>query len=59
MICTEEFTNKDKVNLYLDNLLRNIAPEYIYYLENNIVPNTNKFKIVYCCKMEYFIKKMF
>ena len=58
MICIEEFTNKDKVNLYLDNLLKDIAPEYIYYLENNRIPNTKKFKIVYCCKMEYFIKKM-
>lgn len=58
MICTEEFANKDKVNVYLDKLLKEIAPEYIYYLENNSVPDTKKFRIVYCCKMEYFIKKM-
>ena len=58
MICTEDLTNKAEVNLYLDNLLREIAPEYYYFLKNKIVPETKKFRIVFCCKMEYFIKKM-
>jgi len=58
MICTEDFTNKAEVNLYLDRLLGEIAPEYIYFLKHRTMPNTKKFRIVYCCKMEYFIKKM-
>jgi hypothetical protein len=58
MICTEDWINKTEVNLYLDKLLQEIAPEYIYFLKNKIVPETNKFRIVYCCNMEYFIKKM-
>jgi hypothetical protein len=58
MICTEDWRNKSEVNLYLDKLLREIAPEYIYFLKNKVVPETKKFRIVYCCNMEYFIKKM-
>jgi hypothetical protein len=58
MICTEDWINKTEVNLYLDKLLQEIAPEYIHFLKNKIVPETNKFRIVYCCNMEYFIKKM-
>ena len=58
MICTENWINKSEVNLYLNKLLEEIAPEYIYFLKNKIVPNTNKFRVVYVCNMEYFIKKM-
>jgi hypothetical protein len=58
MICTEEWINKSEVNLYLDKLLQEISPEYLYFLKNKIVPDTNKFRIVYVCNMEYFIKKM-
>lgn len=58
MICTEDWKNKADINLYLDKLLAEIAPEYIYFLKNRVVPETKKFRIVYCCKMEYFIKKM-
>jgi hypothetical protein len=58
MICTEDWKNKEEVNLYLDKLLEEIAPEYFYFLKNKIVPDTNKFRIVYVCNMEYFIKKM-
>ena len=38
--------------------MREIAPEYIHFLEKKVVPETKKFRIIYCCKMEYFIKKM-
>ena len=58
MICTEDFNNKAEVNLYLEKLLQEIAPEYMYFLKHRTIPQTNKFRIVYCCKMEYFIKKM-
>ena len=58
MICIEDWTNKSEVNLYLDKLLREIAPEYIHFLKHRTVPDTKKFRIVYVCKMEYFIKKM-
>ena len=58
MICTEDWTNNAEVNLYLEKLLEEIAPEYLYFLKNRVVPETKKFRIVYCCKMEYFIKKM-
>ena len=58
MICIEDWKNKEEVNLYLDKLLTKIAPEYIHFLKNNNIPDTNKFRIVYVCKMEYFIKKM-
>lgn len=58
MICIEDWTNKAQVNLYLDKLLGEIAPEYIHFLKHKTVPETNKFRIVYVCKMEYFIKKM-
>lgn len=58
MICTENWINKSEVNLYLNKLLEEIAPEYIYFLKNKNVPNTNKFRVVYVCNMEYFIKKM-
>lgn len=58
MICIEDWKNNAEVNLYLDRLLEEIAPEYIYFLKNRVVPETKKFRIVYCCKMEYFIKKM-
>ena len=58
MICVENWKNKEEVNLYLDKLLREIAPEYIHFLEKKVVPETKKFRIIYCCKMEYFIKKM-
>lgn len=58
MICTENLINKLEVNLYLDKLLQEIAPEYMYFLKNNIEPKTNKFRIVYVCNIEYFIKKM-
>jgi len=58
MICIEDWTNKAQVNLYLDTLLGNIAPEYNHFLKHKTVPETNKFRIVYVCKMEYFIKKM-
>jgi hypothetical protein len=58
MICNEDWNNKAEVNLYLDRILGEIAPEYINFLKHRTVPDTNKFRIVYCCKMEYFIKKM-
>jgi len=58
MICNEDWTNKAEVNLYLEKLLEEIAPEYIDFLKHRTVPETNKFRIVYVCKMEYFIKKM-
>ena len=58
MICTEDWKNKNEVNLYLEKLMKEIAPEYLYFLENKDIPDTKKFRIVYCCKMEYFIKKM-
>jgi hypothetical protein len=58
MICIENWTNKSEVNLYLDKLLQEIAPEYYNFLKNKTVPITNKFRIVYVCNMEYFIKKM-
>ena len=58
MICTEDWKNKVEVNLYLDKLILEIAPEYMYFLKNRNVPDTNKFRIVYVCNMEYFIKKM-
>ena len=58
MICIEDWTNKAEVNLYLEKLLREIAPEYIHFLKHKTVPETKKFRIVYVCKMEYFIKKM-
>jgi hypothetical protein len=58
MICKEDWTNKVEVNLYLDKLLQEIAPEYLYFLKNKIVPETKKFRIVYVCNIEYFIKKM-
>lgn len=58
MICNEDWTNKAEVNLYLDTILREIAPEYIHFLKHRTVPETKKFRIVYVCKMEYFIKKM-
>ena len=57
-ICNENWNNINEVNLYLTKLLKEIAPEYIYFLENKVVPSTNKFRIVYICNMEYFIKKM-
>ena len=52
-ICNENWNNTNEVNLYLTILLKEIAPEYIYFLENKVVPSTNKFRIVYCCNMEY------
>jgi hypothetical protein len=58
MICIEDWTNKSEINLYLDKLLSEIAPEYTNFLRNKTVPDTKKFRIVYVCKMEYFIKKM-
>jgi hypothetical protein len=58
MICTEDWKNKAEVNLYLDKLLKEIAPEYLHFLKYKNIPDTNKFRIVYVCKMEYFIKKM-
>ena len=58
MICTENWINKAEVDLYLDKLLQEIAPEYLNFLKKKIVPETNKFRIVYVCNMEYFIKKM-
>jgi hypothetical protein len=58
MICIEDWTNKSEVNLYLDKLLPEIAPEYTHFLKHRTVPDTKKFRIVYVCKMEYFIKKM-
>jgi hypothetical protein len=58
MICTENWTNKTNINLYLDKLLQEIAPEYIDFLKHHAVPNTNKFRIVYVCNMKYFIKKI-
>ncbi len=58
MICVEDWTNKAEVNLYLDKILGEIAPEYIHFLKHKTIPETKKFRIVYVCKMEYFIKKM-
>jgi len=58
MICIEDWTNKAEVNLYLDRLLGEITPEYMHFLKHKTIPETKKFRIVYVCKMEYFIKKM-
>jgi len=58
MICNEDWTNNVEVNLYLDKLLGEIAPEYMDFLKHKTAPITKKFRIVYVCKMEYFIKKM-
>ena len=55
MICIEDWKNNAEVNLYLDRLLEEIAPEYIYFLKNRVVPETKKFRIVYCCTSPNFI----
>ena len=37
MICTEDFNNKAEVNLYLEKLLQEIAPEYMYFLKYKVL----------------------
>lgn len=57
-ICQNDMPNINEVNIYLTNLLHKIAPDYIYFLKNNCIPQNNKFRILYVCNIDYLICKM-
>lgn len=58
IICNQNIKNSNEVNNYLNKLLIELTPEYYYFLKNNKLPQTNKFKIVYFIDLMKFLTKM-